>query len=106
LLIHLSAGRPETHFHVFGSLAVLSFYRDCRLLVIASVVAILDHFIRGIYWPESIYGVATGANWRWLEHGGWVALLDVFLCYSTWYSRQESWRAAERQAQLEFTNER
>ena len=28
LLIHLTGGRIETHFHVFGSLAFLSFYRD------------------------------------------------------------------------------
>ena len=28
LLIHLSGGRIETHFHVFGSLAFLAFYRD------------------------------------------------------------------------------
>jgi len=28
LLVHLSGGRIETHFHVFGSLAFLAFYRD------------------------------------------------------------------------------
>ena len=28
LLIHLTGGRIETHFHVFGSLAFLAFYRD------------------------------------------------------------------------------
>jgi hypothetical protein len=32
LLIHLSGGRIETHFHVFGSLAFLAFYRDWREL--------------------------------------------------------------------------
>jgi hypothetical protein len=38
LLIHLTGGRIETHFHVFGSLAFLSFYRDWRVLVPATVV--------------------------------------------------------------------
>jgi hypothetical protein len=33
MLIHLTGGRIETHFHVFGSLAFLSFYRDWRLLI-------------------------------------------------------------------------
>jgi len=28
LFIHLTGGRIETHFHVFGSLAFLAFYRD------------------------------------------------------------------------------
>src|SRR5207245_8775179 len=38
LLIHLTGGRIETHFHVFGSLAFLAFYRDWRVLVSATVV--------------------------------------------------------------------
>src|SRR5580658_4167440 len=32
LLIHLLGGRIETHFHIFGSLAFLAFYRDWRVL--------------------------------------------------------------------------
>ena len=39
LLIHLSGGRIETHFHIFGSLAFLAFYRDCRRVGIVSGVA-------------------------------------------------------------------
>src|SRR5687768_13839864 len=38
LLIHLSGGRIETHFHIFGSLAFLSFYRDWRVLVPATAI--------------------------------------------------------------------
>ena len=58
LLIHLTGGRIETHFHVFGSLAFLAFYRDWRVLVPATVVVALDHLLRGIFWPQSVYGVA------------------------------------------------
>ena len=36
LLIHLTGGRIETHFHIFGSLAFLAFYRDWRVLVPAT----------------------------------------------------------------------
>src|SRR5262249_41233050 len=43
LLIHLSGGRIETHFHVFGSLAFLAFYRDWRVLITASAVVAADH---------------------------------------------------------------
>src|SRR6185503_17532107 len=38
LLIHLSGGRIETHFHVFGSLAFLAYYRDWRVLITATIV--------------------------------------------------------------------
>ncbi len=104
LLIHLCGGRLETHFHVFGSLAFLSFYRDWRVMVTGTVVVAADHFLRGLYWPESVYGLVTGAEWRWLEHAGWVAFLDVFLIYSCVRSRSEMWVIAERQARLEETN--
>ena len=57
LLIHLSGGRIETHFHVFGSLAFLAFYRDWTVLVSASVVVAADHLLRGLFWPQSVYGV-------------------------------------------------
>src|ERR1700683_2037752 len=56
LLIHLSGGRIETHFHIFGSLAFLSFYRDWRVLIPATTVVVLDHLIRGLYFPLSIFG--------------------------------------------------
>ena len=38
LLIHLTGGRIETHFHIFGSLAFLAFYRDWRILLTATLV--------------------------------------------------------------------
>jgi len=54
LLIHLSGGRIETHFHVFGSLACLAFYRDWRVLVPATLVVVIDHFTRGVFFPQSV----------------------------------------------------
>src|SRR6478752_4842540 len=59
LLSHLTGGRIETHFQIFGSLAFLAFYRDWRVLVTASIVVALDHFLRGTYWPQSIFGTVT-----------------------------------------------
>jgi signal transduction histidine kinase/ActR/RegA family two-component response regulator len=101
LLIHLTGGRIETHFHVFGSLAFLAMYRDWRVLITASAVVGIDHFVRGLVWPESVYGVAAGAGWRWLEHVGWVIFEDVFLVVAIRQSRVEMRAVAERQAQLE-----
>jgi signal transduction histidine kinase/CheY-like chemotaxis protein len=101
LLIHLSGGRIETHFHVFGSLAFLAFYRDWRVLITASAVVAADHFLRGVYWPQSVYGTVQGASWRWLEHAGWVVFEDIFLTISI----VQSTSAAERQVHLEISNE-
>ncbi len=105
LLIHLSGGRIETHFHVFGSLAFLAFYRDWRVLACASMVVALDHAIRGLWFPLSVYGVAAVEPWRWLEHTGWVVFEDVFLMLSIRQVLKASWDIAHRQSELEKVNE-
>lgn len=105
LLIHLTGGRIETHFHVFGSLAFLSFYRDWKVLVPATVVVAADHFLRGIFWPQSVYGVLAASEWRWLEHAGWVLFEDTFLLIAIRHSIGEMKGIAERTAEIESLNE-
>ena len=105
LLISLTGGRIETHFHVFGSLVILSFYRDWRVLIPATIVVALDHFLRGIYWPYSVYGVVSAAPWRSLEHAAWVMFENVFLVISCLRSVGEMHSIAARTAALE-TSER
>lgn len=105
LLIHLTGGRIETHFHVFGSLAFLAFYLDWHVLMTATVIVAADHFLRGIYWPESVYGVANAEWWRFLEHAGWVAFEDVFLIWSCVMGRREVAATAARQAEVEHLSE-
>jgi two-component system, sensor histidine kinase and response regulator len=101
LLIHLTGGRIETHFHVFGSLAFLAFYRDWRVLIPATVVVALDHLLRGIFWPQSVYGVVVASEWRWLEHAAWVLFEDVFLFVACRRSIAEMRHTADRTAALE-----
>jgi hypothetical protein len=105
LLIHLTGGRIETHFHVFGSLAFLAFYLDWKVILTATVVVAADHFARGLFWPESVYGVTDPEWWRFLEHAGWVAFEDVFLIWSCIYGQRELRAAALRQAEVEDLTE-
>jgi signal transduction histidine kinase len=106
LLIHLSGGRIETHFHVFGSLAFLSFYRDWRVLIPATVVVAVDHFLRGTFAPESVFGLIYASPWRWLEHAGWVVFEDIFLVWACIRGARELATLALRQAELESSHER
>lgn len=101
LLIHLTGGRIETHFHIFGSLAILSFYRDWKVLLSATVATALDHFIRGTYWPQSMFGVITASPWRWVEHAAWVIFEDIFLAIAGWQSLADTRANCRRQAELE-----
>jgi len=105
LLIDLTGGRIETHFHVFGSLVILSFYRDWRVLISATIVVYLDHFLRGIYWPYSVYGVLSASPWRSVEHAGWVIFEDVFLVISCLRSIREMRFIANRTAALESSEQ-
>jgi signal transduction histidine kinase/ActR/RegA family two-component response regulator len=105
LLIHLTGGRIETHFHVFGSLAFLSFYRDWRVLVPATIVVAADHFFRGLFWPQSVYGVIAASEWRWVEHAGWVLFEDTFLFIAIKRGVSEMWGIAERTAEIESLNQ-
>jgi len=104
LLIHLTGGRIETHFHIFGSLAFLACYRDWKVLATATVVVAADHLLRGMLWPQSIFGVLTASHWRWLEHAGWVLFEDAFLIVFIRQSIKEMLALAERQAALEGVN--
>ena len=106
LLIHLTGGRIETHFHVFGSLAFLAFYRDWRVLVPATIVVAADHLLRGIFWPQSVYGVLAASPWRFLEHAGWVVFEDIVLVFSCLRGTRELWNMAERTAEFETSQER
>jgi len=101
LLIHLTGGRIETHFHVFGSLAFLAFYRDWRVLVSATIVVAADHALRGIYFPQSVFGILTASPWRWVEHAGWVVFEDVILVKMCLDGVQEMWEIARRQSSIE-----
>lgn len=91
LLIHLSGGRIETHFHIFGSLAMLAYYRDRSVLVTAMTVAIAQQ-------------AASGQPWRILEHAGWVLFETLPLIYLTRQRLDEMREGAARQAELEAIN--
>lgn len=101
LLIHLSGGRIETHFHVFASLAILSIYRDWKILITATVVVAVDHFIRGVFYPLSAFGVVTESPYRWIEHAAWVLLEVAFLAPGCMRLRNEIRELCVRQTEIE-----
>jgi hypothetical protein len=101
LIIHVTGGRIESHFHVFGSLAFLAFYLDWKVLVTGTVTALLDHALRGQFYPLSIYGTDRVEWTRFLEHAGWILFCLAFLIYHT-VTTLKSWlRFAEEGGMLE-----
>jgi hypothetical protein len=101
LLIHLTGGRIETHFHVFVSLAFLAFYFDWPLLVNATLVVVADHLLRGFLYPESVYGIVNPEWWRFLEHAFWVVFEDCILFWSCINGVRNMRESARRQVEVE-----
>jgi PAS domain S-box-containing protein len=101
LLIHLTGGRIETHFHIFGSLAFLAYYRDVRVMVTATMVVVAEHLLRGLVSPLSVYGIADPAWWRFFEHAVWVLFEDLVLTMGILATLREMRELARRQAFLE-----
>lgn len=97
LLIHLCGGRIEAHFHIFGSLAFIAAFRDWKALVVATAVAAVDHIVRGIWLPASIFGVTVVPYLRILEHILYVVFEDIVLFTTMYLSLQETRRLAHIQ---------
>lgn len=105
LFIHLTGGRIETHFHIFGSLAFFAFYRDLRLLIVGSLVVAIDHMVRGIWYPQSAFGIFSQSQWRWVEHAVWVVFEDFFLAYSCVRGISEMKLVAQKTAEVMMQHE-
>jgi signal transduction histidine kinase len=106
LLIHLTGGRIETHFHVFGSLAFFAFYRDLKVLAVGTVIVAVDHLFRGIWYPQSVFGVFNESPFRWIEHAGWVVFEDIFLGFACFRGLKEMKTVAHSEAQVTMMHEK
>jgi hypothetical protein len=73
--------------------------------VTATLMVVADHLIRGLFWPESVYGIASPEWWRFLEHAFWVLFSVVFLAISCLRALKEMRMMAERGAHIEALSE-
>ncbi len=104
LFIHLTGGRMETHFHIFGSLAFLAFYRDWPVLITGTVVALFGNVARGLFWPDATGALTALTTARVFEYAGWMSFEDVFLIASCVRGQTEMRAIARRVAQLEHAS--
>lgn len=100
-LVQLTSGRLETHFLVFGALALLAWYRDWRLLVTATVTVVVAHIVRVPLWPEGGGPAAVYFAWEAIEHAGWVLFENAFLYFAICESFKHLRQLARQQAELE-----
>ena len=67
ILVHLSGGYIELHFHFFVMLAFLALYQDWIPYLLAIVYVAIHHGVVGVLWPEAVFNhvAAFNAPWTW-----------------------------------------
>jgi PAS domain S-box-containing protein len=103
LFTHLTGGGFETHFFVFGSLASLASYRDVKVLLSATIVVSLDHFLEG--WIGAVFGTGAVPAWNWIGFTGWVLFEDTLLALWIWESLRLMYRVAVHQSEQQTLHE-
>ncbi len=67
ILVHLSGGYIELHFHFFVMLAFLALLQDWMPFLLAIAYVAVHHGIVGASWPEEVFNhpAAIAAPWTW-----------------------------------------
>ncbi|MDX2252278.1 MAG: PAS domain S-box protein, partial [Nitrospira sp.] len=66
LLVHLSGGYVEAHFHFFVMLAVVAPYRDWVPFAMALLFIVIDHGVVGTLAPALTYNHPSGQHHPWI----------------------------------------
>jgi len=93
ILVHLSGGYIELHFHFFVMLVFLALYHDWVPYLLAVAYVAIHHGLVGTLWPDDVYNhaAAIDAPWTW---GGIHAFFILFQCIGSMIA----WRFTERAA--------
>ena len=75
MLVHLSGGYTELHFHVFVMMAVVALYQDWALCLLALVFIVADHGLIGMVAPHLVYSHVAGQQSPWT----WSLIQGAFL---------------------------
>jgi serine phosphatase RsbU (regulator of sigma subunit)/anti-sigma regulatory factor (Ser/Thr protein kinase) len=86
ILVHLSGGLIEMHFHFFVMVAIVSLYQDWLPFLAAIAYVLLHHGILGVLDPDSVYNhpAARERPWTWAAvHAGFIGAISV-ACLVNW----------------------
>src|SRR6266478_6995018 len=86
LLVHLSGGYIEFHFHFFVMVGLLALYQEWAPFLFAIGFVLLHHGVVGVLDPSSVYNhpAALAHPWRWAAiHAIFIAAMSI-VCLITW----------------------
>jgi two-component system sensor histidine kinase/response regulator len=105
VLVHLTDGLTESHFHFFVMVAVITLYQDWLPFLVAVGFTALHHGIMGILWPTHVFSNPDAQRkpilWG-LIHAGYVLAAAAANLYTWRLAEDERLRADEaRSAEVE-----
>ncbi|MGE3270624.1 MAG: putative bifunctional diguanylate cyclase/phosphodiesterase [Chloroflexota bacterium] len=93
IMVHLSGGYIEMHFHFFVALAIIAFYQEWVVFLVAIAFVLLEHGVIGVLFPTAVYNhhAAQVNPWLWAGiHAAFVAGASVANLFG--------WRVTEQQS--------
>jgi hypothetical protein len=91
LLVHLSGGVTEMHFHFFVMVVVVSLYQDWTAFLVGIGYVLFHHGLVGTLAPQDVYGTAAAIEnpWGWAAiHAGFI-LAESVACLVAWKKSEE-----------------
>ena len=94
ILVHLSGGTIEMHFHFFVMVGVVSLYQDWIPFLAAIGYVLIHHGVAGVLDPDSVYNHEAAINGPWV----WAGIHAFFIAGSS-TAALVNWRLSERMVQ-------
>jgi PAS domain S-box-containing protein len=91
MVVHLSAGTIEGHFHFFVVMSLLLLYEDWVLFLLAIAYVLLHHGVLGALDPTSVYNHPGAIDHPWR----WAAIHALFVAAAS-AANITAWRLNER----------
>lgn len=101
ILVHLSGGYIEMHFHFFVMIIVISLYQDWTPFLLAVGYVVLHHGIVGALDPRSVYNHPAAIAEPWL----WAGIHGAFILGAS-AAAVVAWRLNEDLARRQLATER
>lgn len=102
VLVHLSAGSIEMHFHFFVMVPLVALYQDWMPFLVAIGYVVLHHGVAGTIDPNSVFNHPAAINnpWKWAGiHALFIAGTTV-VCLITWRLLESALTRAGAEAQV------
>ena len=93
LLVHLSGGLIEMHFHFFVMLGIIALYQDWLPFLVAIGYVVLHHGFVGVVQPQVVYNHPAAWSNPWL----WAGIHGAFVLAAS-LGTLVAWRLIEQQA--------